>query len=163
MTTDGWFRTGDIGELDGDGFLRITGRKKELIVTAGGKNVAPAVLEDRLRANPIISQCVVVGDSKPYIGALVTLDQEALPQVLAANGIQSAPMADLIASAEVRALVQKAVNVANEAVSNSEAIKKFVILPEDLTIDNGYLTPKLSIRRHLIVQDFAADIESLYN
>jgi long-chain acyl-CoA synthetase len=163
MTTDGWFRTGDIGELDGDGFLRITGRKKELIVTAGGKNVAPAVLEDRLRANPIISQCVVVGDSKPYIGALVTLDQEALPQVLAANGIPSASMAELITNTEVLALVQKAVNVANEAVSNSEAIKKFVILPEDLTIDNGYLTPKMSIRRHLIVQDFAKDIDALYN
>ena len=162
MTSDGWFRTGDIGELDGDGYLRITGRKKELIVTAGGKNVAPAVLEDRLRANPIISQCVVVGDNKPYIGALITLDQDALPQILAANNIESAPMSDLIQNADVRALVQKAVNAANEAVSNSEAIKKFVILPEDLTIDNGYLTPKMSIRRHLIVQDFASDIESLY-
>jgi len=162
MTADGWFRTGDIGELDGEGYLRITGRKKELIVTAGGKNVAPAVLEDRLRANPIISQCVVVGDNKPYIGALVTLDQDALPQILAANNIESAPMSDLIQNADVRALVQKAVNAANEAVSNSEAIKKFVILPEDLTIDNGYLTPKMSIRRHLIVQDFAGDIEGLY-
>ena len=162
MTSDGWFRTGDIGELDGEGYLRITGRKKELIVTAGGKNVAPAVLEDRLRANPIISQCVVVGDNKPYIGALVTLDQDALPQILAATNIESAPMSDLIQNADVRALVQKAVNAANEAVSNSEAIKKFVILPEDLTIDNGYLTPKMSIRRHLIVQDFAGDIEGLY-
>lgn len=162
MTSDGWFRTGDIGDLDGEGYLRITGRKKELIVTAGGKNVAPAVLEDRLRANPIISQCVVVGDNKPYIGALVTLDQDALPQILAANNIESAPMSDLIQNADVRALVQKAVNAANEAVSNSEAIKKFVILPEDLTIDNGYLTPKMSIRRHLIVQDFAGDIEGLY-
>jgi long-chain acyl-CoA synthetase len=163
MTTDGWFRTGDIGELDGDGYLRITGRKKELIVTAGGKNVAPAVLEDRLRANPIISQCVVVGDNKPYIGALITLDQDALPQILAANNIESAPMSELIDNADVRELVQKAVNSANEAVSNSEAIKKFVIMPEDLTIDNGYLTPKMSIRRHLIVQDFASDIESLYS
>ena len=162
MTSDGWFRTGDIGELDGEGYLRITGRKKELIVTASGKNVAPAVLEDRLRANPIISQCVVVGDNKPYIGALVTLDQDALPQILAANNIESAPMSDLIQNADVRALVQKAVNAANEAVSNSEAIKKFVILPEDLTIDNGYLTPKMSIRRHLIVQDFAGDIVGLY-
>jgi long-chain acyl-CoA synthetase len=163
MTSDGWFRTGDIGELDGEGFLRITGRKKELIVTAGGKNVAPAVLEDRLRANPIISQCVVVGDNKPFIGVLVTLDQDALPQILAANNIESAPMAELVDNANVRELVQKAVNVANEAVSNSEAIKKFVILPEDLTIDNGYLTPKMSIRRHLIVQDFANDIEGLYS
>ena len=162
MTSDGWFRTGDIGELDGEGYLRITGRKKELIVTAGGKNVAPAVLEDRLRANPIISQCVVVGDNKPYIGALITLDQDALPQILAANNIESAAMSELIQNVDVRALVQKAVNAANEAVSNSEAIKKFLILPEDLTIDNGYLTPKMSIRRHLIIQDFAGDIESLY-
>ena len=162
MTTDGWFRTGDIGELDGEGYLRITGRKKELIVTAGGKNVAPALLEDRLRANPIISQCVVVGDNKPYIGALITLDQDALPQILAANNIEAAPMSELLEKSDVRALVQKAVNAANESVSNSEAIKKFVILPEDLTIDNGYLTPKMSIRRHLIVQDFAADIEALY-
>jgi long-chain acyl-CoA synthetase len=162
MTTDGWFRTGDIGELDGEGYLRITGRKKELIVTAGGKNVAPALLEDRLRANPIISQCVVVGDNKPYIGALITLDQDALPQILAANNIEAAPMTELLENSDVRALVQKAVNAANESVSNSEAIKKFVILPEDLTIDNGYLTPKMSIRRHLIVQDFAADIEALY-
>jgi long-chain acyl-CoA synthetase len=162
MTSDGWFRTGDLGELDSEGYLRITGRKKELIVTAGGKNVAPAVLEDRLRAHPIISQCVVVGDNKPFIGALVTLDPEALPQILAANNIESAPVSELIEHADVRALVQKAINAANEAVSNSEAIKKFVILPADLTIDNGYLTPKLSIRRHLVVQDFASEIDSLY-
>lgn len=163
MTSDGWFRSGDIGELDGDGFLRITGRKKEIIVTAAGKNVAPAVLEDRLRANPIISQCVVVGDNKPYIAALITLDQDALPQILSANNIDQSPMADLVSDPNLRALVQKAVNTANEAVSNSEAIKKFSILLEDLTIDNGYLTPKMSIRRHLIVQDFAKDIDALYN
>lgn len=162
MTSDGWFRSGDIGELDGDGFLRITGRKKEIIVTAGGKNVAPAVLEDRLRANSIISQCVVVGDAKPYIAALITLDQDALPQILAANNIEAAPMAELATDPNVRALVQNAVNSANEAVSNSEAIKKFSIMLEDLTIDNGYLTPKMSIRRHLIVQDFAKDIDALY-
>ena len=163
MTSDGWFRTGDIGEIDGDGFLRITGRKKEIIVTAGGKNVAPAVLEDRLRANPVISQCVVVGDNKPYIGALITLDQDALPQILSANNIAAAPMSQLAANSDLRALVQKAVNSANEAVSNSEAIKKFSILLEDFTIDNGYLTPKMTIRRHLIVQDFAKDIEALYS
>ena len=163
MTSDGWFRTGDIGEIDGDGFLRITGRKKEIIVTAGGKNVAPAVLEDRLRANPVISQCVVVGDNKPYIGALITLDQDALPQILSANNIEAAPMSQLAANSDLRALVQKAVNSANEAVSNSEAIKKFSILLEDFTIDNGYLTPKMTIRRHLIVQDFAKDIEALYS
>ena len=163
MTSDGWFRTGDIGEIDGDGFLRITGRKKEIIVTAGGKNVAPAVLEDRLRANPVISQCVVVGDNKPYIGALITLDQDALPQILSANNIEAAPMSQLATNPDLRALVQKAVNSANEAVSNSEAIKKFSILLEDFTIDNGYLTPKMTIRRHLIVQDFAKDIEALYS
>ena len=105
----------------------------------------------------------MVGDSKPFIGALITLDMDALPQILAANDIESAPMETLIIDSEVRALVQKAVNVANEAVSNSEAIKKFVILPSDLTIENGYLTPKLSIKRHEVVKDFAAQIESLYS
>ena len=159
---DGWLHSGDIGELDSAGFLRITGRKKELIVTAGGKNVAPAVLEDRLRAHPLISQCVVVGDALPYIAALVTLDEDALPAILEANKIAKEPMAQLVTSKEVRALVQQAVNDANKAVSNSEAIKKFVILPHDLTIDNGYLTPKLSIRRHLITVDFAGQIASMY-
>ncbi|NBV90279.1 MAG: long-chain fatty acid--CoA ligase, partial [Actinobacteria bacterium] len=162
LATDGWLHTGDIGELDNDGFLRITGRKKELIVTAGGKNVAPAVLEDRLRAHPIISQCVVVGDALPYIAALVTLDEDALPAILEANGITSASLSDLADDKQVRALVQQAINDANKAVSNSEAIKKFVILPHDLTIDNGYLTPKLSIKRHLITVDFAQQIASMY-
>lgn len=162
ITADGWFHSGDVGKLDDDGYLYITGRKKELLVTSAGKNVAPNVLEDRLRSAPIISQCVVVGDGKPYISALVTLDQEALPGILASHGIETAPFEELIENANVRALVQQAVNSANEAVSNSEAIKKFLILPFDLTIDNGYLTPKLSIKRHLINQDFAAEINSLY-
>lgn len=162
ITDDGWFHSGDVGRLDDDGYLYITGRKKELLVTSAGKNVAPNVLEDRLRSSPIISQCVVVGDARPYISALVTLDQEALPAILKANDIDEAPLAELIENPEVRALVQKAVNTANEAVSNSEAIKKFKILPLDLTIENGYLTPKLSIKRHMINSDFAADIDSLY-
>jgi long-chain acyl-CoA synthetase len=162
FTQDGWFHSGDIGELDEDGFLRITGRKKEIIVTAGGKNVAPAVLEDRLRSHPIISQCVVVGDSRPYIGALITLDQEALPTILAANGIAEAPIEKLVDDPAIRALVQTAVNNANEAISLSEAIKKFKILPIDLTIDNGYLTPKMSIRRHVVTSDFANEIDGLY-
>lgn len=163
MSSDGWFHSGDVGRLDGEGFLYITGRKKELIVTSAGKNVAPAVLEDRLRANPIISQCVVVGDGKPYISALVTLDQDALPGILATHGIDSAPLETLATDERVRALVQEAVRSANDAVSGSEAIKKFVILPTDLTIENGYLTPKMSIRRHLVNQDFAALIDSLYS
>lgn len=162
ITTDGWFHSGDVGRLDDDGYLYITGRKKELLVTSAGKNVAPNVLEDRLRSAPIISQCVVVGDGKPYISALVTLDQDALPGILNSHGIASAPIEELVKNPELRALVQQAVNTANEAVSNSEAIKKFLILPMDLTIDNGYLTPKLSIKRHLINEDFATEINSLY-
>lgn len=162
ISPDGWFHSGDVGKLDDDGYLYITGRKKELLVTSAGKNVAPNVLEDRLRAAPIISQCVVVGDGKPYISALVTLDQEALPGILSAHGIDDAPFEELIENLDVRALVQQAVNSANEAVSNSEAIKKFLILPFDLTIENGYLTPKLSIKRHLVNQDFADEINSLY-
>jgi len=162
LSSDGWLHSGDIGELDADGFLRITGRKKELLVTAGGKNVAPAVLEDRLRANPIISQCVVVGDGMPYISALVTLDEDALPALLESHHIALAPIDELVNDPQVRALVQAGVNEANKAVSNSEAIKKFVILTHDLTIDNGYLTPKLSIKRHLITVDFAEQIASMY-
>lgn len=159
---NGWFRSGDIGELDDEGFLRITGRKKEIIVTAGGKNVAPAVLEDRLRSHPIVSQCVVVGDGQAYIAALITLDQEALPGILAANSIAEAPIEQLVNDPAVRAIVQTAVNTANEAVSLSEAIKKFTILPLDLTIDNGYLTPKMSIKRHVVTSDFSKEIEELY-
>jgi len=163
INPDGWFHTGDIGAFDADGYLTITGRKKELLVTAGGKNVAPAVLEDRLRANPIISQCVVVGDGQPFIAALVTLDQDALPGILATHHIDKAPLEQLVSDSAVRSLVQEAVNEANKAVSNSEAIKKFVILPTDLTIENGYLTPKLSIKRHLVTVDFADAIASMYH
>lgn len=162
LTADGWFHSGDIGTLDTEGYLFITGRKKELLVTSAGKNVAPNVLEDRLRSHPLVSQCVVVGDGRPFIAALVTLDQDALPGILAAHDIVAAPIEKLVTDPQVRAIVQQAVNTANEAVSNSEAIKKFVILPIDLTIENGYLTPKLSIKRHVINQDFADVINDLY-
>jgi long-chain acyl-CoA synthetase len=163
LLSDGWFTSGDIGHLDSEGFLYITGRKKEILVTAGGKNVSPAVLEDRLRADPLISQCVVVGDNRPFIGALITLDLDAAGGILQARGIAEAELENPAQSAELKALIQQAVNKANEAVSNSEAIKKFAILATDFTIENGYLTPKLSIKRHLVTQDFAADIDSLYN
>jgi len=158
-----WFRTGDIGEFDEDGYLKITGRKKEIIVTAGGKNVAPAALEDPIRANPIISQVIVVGEQKPYISALVTLDEEMLPVWLANNGEDATQsIAQAAVNAVVVAEVQRAVDAANSTVSRAESIRKFVILEHDLTEASGYLTPKMSIKRDLIVKDYAPVIEGMY-
>ena len=160
--TDGWFRTGDLGSLDEDGFLRITGRKKEIIVTAGGKNVAPAVLEDRLRGHPLISQVVVVGDAQPFIAALVTLDPEGVPGWLAAHNKPALSMAEAAVDADVLASIDKAVERANKAVSRAESIRKYRILDTDLTIANGYLTPKLSVKRSLVLKDFSAEVDALY-
>jgi long-chain acyl-CoA synthetase len=160
---DGWFATGDLGTLDDEGYLRITGRKKEIIVTAAGKNVAPAVLEDRLRAHPLISQVVVVGDQRPFIGALVTLDPEGLPGWLTAHGKPVVSVADAAKDADVIESLDRAVEKANKAVSRAESIRKYRILDRDLTIADGYLTPKLSVRRALVVKDFAADIDALYD
>jgi long-chain acyl-CoA synthetase len=160
---DEWFHTGDIGELDKDGYLRITGRKKELIVTAGGKNVAPAVLEDRLRANPLISQCMVVGDQKPFIACLVTIDEEAFPDWKAKNGKpKDAKVADLVDDDDLRAAVQSAIDDANKAVSHAEAIKAFRILPEDWSVDSGHLTPSLKVKRNVVLADHQADVDALY-
>jgi long-chain acyl-CoA synthetase len=161
LDPEGWFRTGDVGGLDEEGFLQVTGRKKELIVTAGGKNVAPAVLEDRLRASPLISQCVVVGDGRPYIACLITLDEEGLEFWRKQHGL--AADADGTDNPELTADIQAAVDEANKAVSRAESIRRFRILPTDFTEDNGYLTPSLKVRRNLVVKDFAADIEALYN
>ena len=158
---EGWFSTGDIGGLDDEGFLQVTGRKKELIVTAGGKNVAPAVLEDRLRANPLVSQCVVVGDGRPYISCLITLDEEGVEFWRKQHGL--AADADVTANPELLADIQAAVDDANKAVSRAESIRRFRILPSDFTEANGYLTPSLKVRRNLVMKDFAADIEALYN
>ncbi|WP_210481682.1 long-chain fatty acid--CoA ligase [Naasia sp. SYSU D00948] len=159
-----WFRTGDIGEFDEDGFLRITGRKKELIVTAGGKNVSPAALEDPIRANPIVGQVVVVGDKKPFIAALVTLDTEMLPVWLKNNDQDPDITLEQAATHPVVvAEVQRAVDAANALVSRAESIRKFVILPTEFTEASGHLTPKLSIKRHVILQDFAEEIERLYS
>lgn len=162
LTEDGWFHTGDIGELDDEGFLRITGRKKELIVTAGGKNVAPAVLEDRLRAHPLVSQCMVVGDNQPFIGALITLDEEALPTWLKIKGKPEAPAADLVHDPDVVAEIQAAVDEANKAVSHAEAIKKFRILPVDFTEEGGQLTPSLKLKRAVVLKEFGAEVDALY-
>src|SRR5665811_1691654 len=152
---DGWFHTGDIGELDNDGFLRITGRKKELLITAGGKNVAPAVLEDRLRAHPLVSQCIVVGDQKPFIGALLTLDAEMLPPWASNNGLQGLSMDKARTNEIVHAEIQKAVDEANKAVSKAESIRNFTILAGDFTEDNGYLTPSLKLKRNIVMKDYA--------
>ncbi len=152
---DGWFHTGDLGEIDEGGFVRITGRKKEILVTAGGKNVAPTVLEDRLRAHVLVSQCMVVGDQRPYIGALVTLDAEMLPTWLSNNG---KPAMDVAAAAKdpyVLAEIQKAVDAANLAVSKAEAIRRFSILDTDFTEAGGHLTPKLSLKRSVVLKEFA--------
>jgi len=164
VLADGWLRTGDMGELDGDGFLRVTGRKKELIVTAGGKNVAPAVLEDRIRAHPLVSQCVVVGDGRPYVACLITLDEESVDIWKARfPNLKDASMADLAEAPELHTELQAAVDEANKAVSRAEAVRRFRVLPGDFTEQNGYLTPSLKVRRNLIVKDFAADIEALYS
>jgi long-chain acyl-CoA synthetase len=160
---DGWFKTGDLGSFDADGFLTITGRKKELIVTAGGKNVSPAALEDPIRANPLVSQVVVVGDKQPFIAALITLDMEMLPTWLANNGEdKDMALVEATKNPTVLAEIQRAVDLANTKVSRAESIRKFVILPTELTEASGHLTPKLSIKRHVIVQDFADVIESMY-
>ena len=159
---DGWLHTGDLGELD-DGHLRVTGRKKDIIVTAGGKNVAPAVLEDRLRAHPLVSQCMVVGDGRPYIACLVTLDEEALePWKGRHPQLASASLAELADNPEMIAEIQIAVDDANKAVSRAESIRRFRILPVDFTEQDGYLTPSLKVRRGVVAKDFAADIDALY-
>ena len=160
---DGWLHTGDLGELDHDGFLKITGRKKELLVTAGGKNVAPAVLEDRLRAHPLVSQCIVVGDQKPFIGALITLDAEMLPAWAKNNGLQGLSMDEARTNEVIHAEIQSAVDDANKAVSTAEAIRKFTVLPGDFTEDNGYLTPSLKLKRNIVMKDYASEVEALYS
>ena len=162
FTNDNYFRSGDLGKLDDEGYLYITGRKKELIVTAGGKNVAPAVLEDRLRANPLISQCMVVGDNKPFIAALVTLDPDAIKPWAVANKKEGASIADLTKDPTLLAVIQTAVDEANKAVSRAESIRKFTVLPVDFTIPGGQLTAKLSVKRHVVAQQFAREIDELF-
>jgi long-chain acyl-CoA synthetase len=149
LDPDGWFATGDLGDVDEDGYVRITGRKKEIIVTAGGKNVAPAVLEDRVRAHPYVSQCLVVGDGKPFIAALVTIDREGWTGSLDDPELESA--------------VQQAVDDANSLVSQAESIRKFVILEDDWTEENGYLTPSFKVKRTAVLRDLHDTVEALFS
>jgi long-chain acyl-CoA synthetase len=162
INSDGYFCSGDLGKLDENGFLSIVGRKKELLVTAGGKNVAPAVLEDRLRSHLLVSQCMVVGDNKPFIAALVTLDPDAVKAWAIANKKASTGVADLVNDPTLIEVVQTAVDEANKAVSRAESIRKFTILPIDFTIAGGHLTAKLSIKRHVINEEFKSEIEALF-
>lgn len=162
--TDGWFHTGDIGQLDEDGFLSITGRKKEIIVTAGGKNVIPAQLEDMIRANALVSQCVVVGDQRPYISALITLDEEALPGWLERHNLPAeTTMAEAARHSAVQAEIQALIDSANESVSQAEAIKVFRIVEQDFTEASGHLTPSMKIKRAQVLKDYSAVVEEIYS
>lgn len=161
LDRDGWFHTGDVGEVDDEGFVRITGRKKEILVTAGGKNVAPAVLEDRLRAHALVDQCLVVGDGQPFIGALVTIDRETFPGWAEQHG-KTADVQDLVDDPDLVAAIQDAVDDANKAVSKAESIRKFTILPDEWTEEGGQLTPSLKLKRRVVMSQARAHIEALY-
>ena len=163
IDSDGWLHTGDIGELDDEGYLSITGRKKDLIVTAGGKNVAPAVLEDRARAHPLVSQIVVVGDARPFVAALVTVDREYLPIWLEHHHRSAdTPVAELTSDADLVADIQSAIDDANAAVSRAESIRTFRVLADDFTVEGGQLTPSMKVKRAVVAGEHAADIEALY-
>ncbi|MGX2997725.1 AMP-dependent synthetase/ligase [Streptomyces sp. JNUCC 64] len=160
---DGWFHTGDIGTLDEDGYLRITGRKKEIIVTAGGKNVAPAVIEDRIRAHALVAECMVVGDGRPFVGALITLDEEFLGRWARENGKPAgSTTASLRTDPELLAAVQRAVDDGNAAVSKAESVRKFRVLGGQFTEDTGHLTPSMKLKRNVVAKDFADEIEAIY-
>jgi long-chain acyl-CoA synthetase len=161
---DGWFHSGDIGTIDENGFVAITGRKKELLVTAAGKNVAPAVLEDRINADALVSMSMVVGDAKPFIACLVTIDPDVFPKWKADNGKPAdATVADLTNDPDLRAVVQNAIDEANKAVSRAESVRKFEILPEDFTEEGGEITPTLKLKRNVVMQKYAAEVEALYS
>jgi long-chain acyl-CoA synthetase len=161
MESDGWFHTGDLGEVDDEGFVRITGRKKEILVTAGGKNVAPAVLEDRLRGHLLVDQCIVVGDGQPFIAALVTLDRDSVPLWAEQHG-KSRNIADLVDDPDLRAEVEAAVEDANKAVSKAESIRKFTILADEWTEEGGQLTPSLKLKRNVVMRELKDEVAALY-
>ena len=159
---EGWLATGDIGELDDEGYLTITGRKKEMLITAGGKSVAPAPLENWLRSHPLISQCIVLGDRRPYVSALITLDMDGVTHWRRMNGKHPVPAELLVTDDELRAILQRAVDEANKLVSRPESIRRFAILPTDFTEMDGHLTPSMKLRREAVLRDFAAEVEGLY-
>jgi len=161
LESDGWFHTGDVGEIDDEGFVRVTGRKKEILVTAGGKNVAPAVLEDRIRAHYLISQCLVVGDGQPFVGALITIDVESF-RAWAESHRKSGDISDHVEDEDLREEVAGAVEEANKTVSQAESIRKFAILPMDWTEEGGQLTPSLKLKRNVVMHEFREDVELLY-
>ncbi|MDO5629471.1 MAG: AMP-dependent synthetase/ligase [Mobilicoccus sp.] len=163
FTDDGWFRTGDLGELDEDGFLFITGRRKEIIVTAGGKNVSPSGLEDSVRAHPLVSQAVVVGDARPFIGALITIDPDMVGPWGEAHGVENLTVESAVTHPKVREHLQLAIDRANESVSRAESIRNFRILGEDFTEAGGHLTPSMKLRRPQIMRDFEGEVEALYS
>ncbi|MCX4628271.1 AMP-dependent synthetase/ligase [Streptomyces sp. NBC_01443] len=158
----GWLATGDIGELDGEGYLTITGRKKDLIITSGGKNVAPAPLEDWLRAHPLVGQCMVIGDNRPYVTALITLEPEGLAHWRQMRKKTSMPMRELVQDEELRADLQRAVDEANQLVSRPESIRRFAVLPGEFTEARGHLTPSLKLKRGVIAREFEREIDALY-
>ncbi|CAL9661443.1 Long-chain-fatty-acid--CoA ligase FadD15 [Streptomyces sp. enrichment culture] len=161
---DGWFSTGDLGSLDEDGYLTITGRKKDILVTAGGKNVSPAVLEDRLRSRPPVGQCLVVGDNRPFVAALITLDPEAVAHWLSVRRMPAdTPLSDVVRDPRMRADVQRAVDYANQAVSRAESIRAFTLVEGEFTEDNGLLTPSLKVKRRAAQEAYAKEIEALYS
>ncbi|GAA1357284.1 AMP-dependent synthetase/ligase [Streptomyces beijiangensis] len=162
VTADEWFATGDVGELDEDGYLTITGRKKDIIITSGGKNVAPAPLEDWLRAHPLVGQCMVVGDNRSYVTALVTLEPDGLAHWRRMRKKTDVPMRELVRDEELLAALQRAVDEANRLVSRPESIRKFTVLTVDFTEESGHLTPSLKLKRGAIAKDFSAEIEALY-
>ncbi|GAA3782197.1 AMP-dependent synthetase/ligase [Streptomyces chiangmaiensis] len=160
---DGWFATGDLGSLDQDGYLTITGRKKDILITKGGKNVSPAVLEDRLRSRSPVGQCIVVGDNRAYVAALITLDPEAVAHWLSVHKLPAdTPMSEIVRDPRILADIQKAVDHANQAVSRAESIRRFALVEGEFTEDNGLLTPSLKIKRHAVMTVFAQEIEALY-
>jgi long-chain acyl-CoA synthetase len=161
LDEDGWLHTGDLGDIDDEGFVRITGRKKEILVTAGGKNVAPAPLEDRIRAHYLVSQCLVVGDGRPYIAALVTLDADAAAR-WADEHAKSPDLAVLAEDPELRAAVQTAIDEANASVSQAESIRRFVILDRDWSEESGELTPSLKVRRNVVLKSARDHVDLLY-